>query len=67
VRFRREAPVFFAPEINVRVVSRYEEILNILKDPETFSNALVQEPLQPLEPDLLRRYPECYQHLLPQA
>jgi len=36
VRFGREAPVFFAPEINVRVVSRYEDILNIVKDPETF-------------------------------
>ena len=64
---RCEAPVFFAPEINMWVVSRYEEILNMLNDPETFSNALVQEPLQPLEPDFLRRYPECYQHLLPQA
>ncbi len=40
VRFRREAPVFFAPERNVRVVSRYEDISNIVKDPETFSNAL---------------------------
>jgi hypothetical protein len=67
VRSRCEAPVFFAPEINVRVVSRYEDILNILNDPETFSNALVQEPLQPLAPDFLRRYPESYQHLLPQA
>lgn len=67
VRFRREAPVFFAPKINMWVVSRYEDILNIVKDPETFSNAKVQEPLQPLEPDFLRRYPESYQHLLPQA
>jgi hypothetical protein len=57
VRSRCEAPVFFAPEINVRVVSRYEDILNILNDPETFSNALVQEPLQPLEPDFLRLVP----------
>ena len=56
-----------SPKINMWVVSRYEEILNIVKDPETFSNALMQEPLQPLEPDFLRRYPECYQHLLPQA
>ena len=31
VRFRREAPVFFAPEINVWVVSRYEDILNIVR------------------------------------
>jgi cytochrome P450 len=66
VRFRREAPVFFAPEINMWVVSRYEDILNT-EDPETLSNALVQEPLQPLEPNFLRRYSESYQHLLPQA
>jgi cytochrome P450 len=66
VRFRREAPVFFAPEINMWVVSRYEDILNT-EDPETLSNALVQEPLQPLEPNFLRRYSEGYQHLLPQA
>ena len=66
VRFRREAPVFFAPEINMWVVSRYEDILNT-EDPETLSNALVQEPLKPLEPNFLRRYSESYQHLLPQA
>lgn len=57
VRFRREAPVFFAPKINMWVVSRYEDILNIVKDPETFSNARVQGPLQPLEPDFLRLVP----------
>jgi cytochrome P450 len=57
VRFRREAPIFFASKINMWVVRRYEDILNILKDPETFSNAKVQEPLQPLEPDFLRLVP----------
>jgi cytochrome P450 len=36
-RFRREAPVFFAPKINMWIVSRYEDILAIVKDPETFS------------------------------
>ena len=46
-----------SPKINMWVVSRYEDILNIVKDPETFSNARVQEPLQPLEPDFLRLVP----------
>ncbi len=31
-RFRREAPVFFAPKIGVWVVSCYEDILTIVKD-----------------------------------
>jgi cytochrome P450 len=46
-----------SPKINMWVVSRYEDILNIVKDSETFSNARVQEPLQPLEPDFLRLVP----------
>ncbi|HET6885833.1 MAG TPA: cytochrome P450, partial [Rubrobacteraceae bacterium] len=52
-RFRREAPVFYAPRIDFWVVSRYEDILEIVKDPETFSNARVQEPLYPLMPEAL--------------
>jgi cytochrome P450 len=52
-RFRREAPVFYAPKIDFWVVSRYEDILEIVKDPETFSNARVQEPLYPLTPEAL--------------
>jgi cytochrome P450 len=50
-RFRREAPIFFAPKIDMWVVSRYEDILEIVKDPDAFSNAKVQEPLQDLEPE----------------
>jgi cytochrome P450 len=52
-RFRREAPVFYAPKIDFWVVSRYEDILEIVKDPKTFSNARVQEPLYPLTPEAL--------------
>ena len=55
VRFRREAPIFYAPKIDFWVVSRYEDILEIVKDPETFSNARVQEPLYPLTPEALER------------
>jgi len=53
-RFRREAPVFYAPKIDFWVVSRYEDIVDIVKDPETFSNARVQEPLHPLSQEALR-------------
>jgi cytochrome P450 len=52
-RFRYEAPVFYAPKIDFWVVSRYEDIMRIVKDPETFSNARVQEPLYPLTPEAL--------------
>jgi hypothetical protein len=52
-RFRRKAPVFYAPKIDFWVVSRYEDIVGIVKDPETFSNARVQEPLHPLTPEAL--------------
>jgi cytochrome P450 len=57
-RFRREAPIFFAPKIGMWVVSRYEDILTIVKDPDTFSNARVQEPLQELEPEAAQRLKE---------
>jgi cytochrome P450 len=52
-RFRREAPVFYAPKIDFWVVSRYEDIRRIVGDPETFSNARVQEPLHPLTQEAL--------------
>ncbi len=35
-RFRREAPIFFAPKISMRVMSRYEDILAIVKIPRPF-------------------------------
>ena len=54
-RFRKEAPIFYAPRIDFWVVSRYEDIVEIVKDPETFSNKRVQEPLQPLTPEALEQ------------
>jgi cytochrome P450 len=54
-RFRKEAPVFYAPKIDFWVVSRYEDIVEIVKDPEAFSNKRVQEPLQPLTPEALEQ------------
>ncbi len=57
-RFRREAPVFYAPKVDFWVVSRYEDILRIVKDPETFSNARVQEPLYPITPEALEKLKE---------
>ncbi len=52
-KFRREAPIFYAPKVDFWVFSRYEDIQNIVKDPETFSNVRVQEPLHPLTDEAL--------------
>lgn len=52
-RFRKEAPIFYAPKIDFWVVSRYEHVLRILKDWETFSNKRVQEPMHPLTDEAL--------------
>lgn len=52
-RFRREAPIFYAPRVDFWVVSRYGDIQRIVRDPETFSNARVQEPLHPITPEAL--------------
>lgn len=54
-RFRRETPIFYAPKIDFWVVSRYEDIMGIVRDPETFSNTRVQEPLYPLTPEALEK------------
>jgi hypothetical protein len=57
-RFRREAPIFYAPKIDFWVVSRYEDILEIVKDSDAYSNARVQEPVQSLTPEAARKLEE---------
>ena len=46
-RLRDEAPVYFAEELGVHVVSRYDLLREALRDPETYSNQFgdfLQEP-----------------------
>jgi hypothetical protein len=45
---REEAAVFYAPSIDMWVVTRYDDIEAVLKDPETFSAAVGQRPVFPL-------------------
>ena len=52
-RFRKEAPIFYAPTIDFWVVSCYEDVARIVKDPKTFSNTRVQEPMHPLTDEAL--------------
>src|SRR3984957_6623630 len=44
---RREQPVFYAPGVDLWVVTRYHDVLAVLKDHETFSSsgALKSAPL----------------------
>ena len=47
---RPAAPVFYSPAEDYWVVARYEDIIEIFKDPETFSPANARHPVQPLCP-----------------
>ena len=41
-RMRRAEPVFFSPRTSAWVVSRYDDVLTILKDPKRFSISVLQ-------------------------
>jgi cytochrome P450 len=51
VMAKAEAPVFFAPSIGYYVVTRYEDIEEVFKNPATYSAAVAQAPLVPLAPE----------------
>jgi cytochrome P450 len=51
-RVRAEEPVFFSEELGYWVVSRYEDILPIFKDPATFSSENTQAPYKPRPPEV---------------
>ena len=38
-RARSEQPVFYAPQFDLWVVTRYDDVLAVLKDHDTFSSA----------------------------
>ena len=51
VMAQAQAPVFFAPSIGYYVVTRYQDIEEVFKDPGTYSAAAAQAPLVPLTPE----------------
>ena len=51
VMAQAEAPIFFAPSIGYYVLTRYEDIEEVFKDPGTYSAAAAQAPLVPLAPE----------------
>ncbi|UGS36576.1 cytochrome P450 [Capillimicrobium parvum] len=46
-RARAEAPVFYSPELDYWVVTRYDDIRDIFRDPQTFSSENTQAPFKP--------------------
>lgn len=47
---RATEPVFYSPEEDYWVVMKYEDIIKVFKDPETFSVANARHPVSPLCP-----------------
>ena len=43
---RAEEPVFYSPEIDHWIVTRYEDVKAILRDPKTFSSRMAQSPIK---------------------
>ena len=53
-RTRENEPVFYSPEIEYWVVTRYDDIKAILKDPEAFSSSNALSPLVPWPEEALQ-------------
>jgi len=53
IRARAAEPVFYSPELNYWVVTRYEDIKAVFSDPKTFSASNAQTPITPLAPQVL--------------
>ena len=53
-RARAQAPVFYSPEIDYWVVTRYKEIKQIFRDPATFSSENTQAPYRQRPPEVQR-------------
>ena len=53
-RARSEAPVFYSDELGYWVVSRYDDIQQIFKDPATFSSENTQLPYRERDPEIQR-------------
>jgi cytochrome P450 len=61
-RARAEAPIFFSDELGYYVVSRYEDIQAIFKDPATFSSENTQSPFKPRPPEVQAIFDEADMH-----
>lgn len=59
-RARKEAPVFYSPELNIWFVTRYDDISQVLKDPTRFSSVHNFDPAFPLPPEVLEVLKQGY-------
>ena len=53
-RARREEPVFYSPEIDYWVVTRREDVLAVMRDPDRFSASTTLEPVTKFPEELVR-------------
>lgn len=53
-RARDEAPLFYSPILNGYVLTRYEDILNVLKNPVRFSSADNLKPIVNFSPEVIQ-------------
>jgi cytochrome P450 len=51
VRARPQQPVFYSPDIDMWVISRYDDISAVLRDPQRFSAANALAPVSPFAPE----------------
>lgn len=54
LRAREQEAVFYSPQIDYWVITRYEDIKAIFSDPETFSAGNAQTPIRPLAPEVTK-------------
>src|SRR5215207_8212175 len=47
-RLRHEQPVYYSPALDMWVLTRWDDIDAVFRDPHTFSAAIAQDPLLPL-------------------
>jgi cytochrome P450 len=52
-RARQEEPVFFSPDLEAWVVTRYEDVLAVLNQPDLFSSKDALHPVVKLPPEVL--------------
>jgi cytochrome P450 len=50
---RRNEPVFYSPDIDYWVVTRYDDVFGILRDPDRFSAANANTPISPVPQEAL--------------
>lgn len=58
-RARAEEPVFYSPEIDYWVVTRYEDIRSVFRDTTNYSATITLEPLTPLWPSSVDKIVQC--------